>query len=78
MTEVSGLPHARVIGTGTMLNTARLKHVLGRVIHVGPHSIHAHVVGEHGDSEVVLWSAARVAGVPLRDWDGWTSTGNPR
>lgn len=71
MTEVSGLPASRVIGTGTMLDTARLKQVIGHVIHVDPHSIHAHVVGEHGDSEVVLWTAARVGGVPLRTWVGW-------
>ena len=71
MTEVSGLPAARVIGTGTMLDTARLKQIIGHVIHVDPHSIHAHVVGEHGDSEVVLWTAARVGGVPLRAWVGW-------
>jgi L-lactate dehydrogenase len=71
MTEVSRLPAARVIGTGTMLDTARLKQVIGHVIHIDPHSIHAHVVGEHGDSEVVLWTAARVGGVPLRDWTGW-------
>jgi L-lactate dehydrogenase len=73
MTEVSGLPPARVVGTGTMLDTARLKHVVSSVVHVDPRSIHAHVVGEHGDSEVVLWSAARIAGTPLRDWAGWSA-----
>jgi L-lactate dehydrogenase len=73
MTEVCGLPSARVIGTGTMLDTARLKQVVSHMIHVDPHSIHAHVVGEHGDSEVVLWTAARVGGVPLRAWGGWDS-----
>jgi L-lactate dehydrogenase len=71
LTEVSGLPPARVIGTGTMLDTARLKQVIGRAIRVSPHSIHAHIVGEHGDSEVVLWTGARVGGVPLRAWVGW-------
>jgi L-lactate dehydrogenase len=71
LTEVSGLPAARVVGTGTMLDTARLTQLIGHVIHVDPHSIHAHVVGEHGDSEVVLWTAARVGGVPLRAWGGW-------
>jgi L-lactate dehydrogenase len=77
MTEASGLPPARVIGTGTMLDTARLKVVVGQAVHVDPHSVHAHVVGEHGDSEVVLWSAARVAGVPLRDWPGWNAEREP-
>jgi L-lactate dehydrogenase len=71
MTRVSGLPPSRVVGTGTMLDTARLKHVVGRAASVDPHSVHAHVVGEHGDSEVVLWSAARIGGVPLRGWAGW-------
>ena len=71
MAEASGLPPARVIGTGTMLYTARLHQVLGRVLRLDPHSVHAQVVGEHGDSEVVLWSGARVGGVPLRDWPGW-------
>ena len=77
MTTVSGLPPARVIGTGTMLDTARLRHVVGRVVDVDPHSIHAQVVGEHGDSEVVLWSAAHVAGTRLRDWPGWDAAGEP-
>jgi L-lactate dehydrogenase len=71
MTEVSGLPAARVIGTGTMLDTARLKQIISHFTHVDTHSIHAHVVGEHGDSEVVLWTTARVGGVPLRAWAGW-------
>ena len=69
----SGLPHERVMGTGTMLDTARLRQMIGRALDVAPQSIHAHVVGEHGDSEVVLWSSARVAGVALREWPEWTS-----
>jgi L-lactate dehydrogenase len=77
MTEVSGLPPARVVGTGTMLDTARLKHVLSHVVNVDPRSIHAHVVGEHGDSEVVLWSAARIAGIPVREWAGWQPEREP-
>jgi L-lactate dehydrogenase len=70
-TEASGLPPARVIGTGTMLDTARLRQLLGRLLRVDTRSVHAHVVGEHGDSEVVLWSAARVSAVCLRDWPTW-------
>ena len=77
MTEVSGLPPARVVGTGTMLDTARLKHVVSRVVEIDPHSVHAHVVGEHGDSEVVLWSAARAGGVRLREWGGWDQEREP-
>ncbi len=71
--QASGLPLARVIGTGTMLDTARLRHVLGRELSVEPRSIHAHVVGEHGDSEVVLWSGARMGGISLRRLGGWTA-----
>lgn len=71
--EASGLPHERVIGTGTMLDTARLRQILGHRLDLDPRSIHASVVGEHGDSEVVLWSGARLGGVPLREWPGWTA-----
>jgi L-lactate dehydrogenase len=71
MAVASGLPPGRVLGTGTMLDTARLRQMVGRAINLDPRSIHALVVGEHGDSEVVLWSGARVGGVPLRSWPGW-------
>ncbi|MFW6051682.1 MAG: lactate/malate family dehydrogenase [Myxococcota bacterium] len=70
--EASGLPAARVLGTGTMLDTARLRQAVGREIGVDPRSVHAQVVGEHGDSEVVLWSGARAGGLPLRRWPGWS------
>lgn len=71
--EASGLPLSRVIGTGTMLDTARLRHVLGRELDIDSRSIHANVIGEHGDSELVLWSSAHVGGKPLRMWPGWSS-----
>jgi L-lactate dehydrogenase len=77
MAEASGLSHARVIGTGTMLDTARLRQLLGRVLALDPRSVHANVVGEHGDSEVVLWSSAQAGGVPLRAWPGWDRAGEP-
>jgi L-lactate dehydrogenase len=73
VTVASGLPHERVIGTGTMLDTARLRQIVGRTLHLAPQSIHAQVVGEHGDSEVVLWSSARAAGAPLNQWPGWSA-----
>lgn len=73
MLHASGLPPERVLGTGTMLDTARLRQVLGRELGVAPQSIHAQVVGEHGDSEVVLWSGAQVGGVPVRQWPGWSA-----
>ena len=71
LTEASGLPPERVMGTGTMLDTARLRNMLGQELRLDPRSIHASVVGEHGDSEVVLWSTAHVGGTPLRHWPGW-------
>ena len=69
--QSSGLPVERVVGTGTMLDTARLKQAIGEELGVDPHSVHAHVVGEHGDSEVVLWSGAQAGGLALREWPGW-------
>ena len=77
MTEASGLPPERVLGTGTMLDTARLRQTLGQTLNLATNSVHAQVVGEHGDSEVVLWSGARVGGVPLRDWPGWVMADEP-
>jgi L-lactate dehydrogenase len=74
MAESSGLAPERVIGTGTMLDTARLRQVLGEELHLDARSIHAQVVGEHGDSEVVLWSSAQVGGTSLREWPGWKTS----
>jgi L-lactate dehydrogenase len=74
----SGLPPERVIGTGTMLDTARLRQALGRELRIDARSVHAQVVGEHGDSEVVLWSGARVGGSPLRGWPGWDPASEAR
>lgn len=71
MTEASGLPPARVLGTGTMLDTARLRQMLGQRLQLDPRSIHAQIVGEHGDSAVTLWSGARIGGTELRKWPGW-------
>lgn len=70
--EASDLPPHRVIGTGTMLDTARLRQAIGRELRLDPRSIHGQVIGEHGDSEVVLWSSARVGGRPLRRWHTWS------
>jgi len=69
--EAAGLPPERVVGTGTMLDTARLRRMLGERLELEPRSIHANVVGEHGDSSVVLFHDASIGGVSLRDWEGW-------
>lgn len=71
--RISGLPPSRVLGTWTMLDTARLRQIVGRALGIDPQSVHAQVVGEHGDSEVVLWSGARAAGLPLSRWPSWTA-----
>lgn len=70
-TLASGLPASRVLGTGTMLDTARLRQMLGRELSIDPRSVHAQVVGEHGDSEVILWSSSNIGGTAIRTWDGW-------
>ncbi|HEX8071750.1 MAG TPA: L-lactate dehydrogenase [Pyrinomonadaceae bacterium] len=69
----SGWAAARVIGSGTVLDSARLRVMLGAELRVEPRSVHAHIIGEHGDSEIAAWSAARVAGVPLTDFCGAAS-----
>ena len=60
-----GLPPGRVLGSGTTLDTARFRSLLGRHGGIDPQHIHAHVIGEHGDSEVLTWSLVTVAGMPL-------------
>jgi L-lactate dehydrogenase len=60
-----GVPSSRVIGSGTTLDTARFRALLGRHFNVDPHHVHAYVVGEHGDSEVLAWSQASIAGLGL-------------
>lgn len=62
----SGFPVSRVIGSGTLLDTARFRYLIGQTKKINPRSIHAHIVGEHGDSELPLWSLANVAGVDLK------------
>lgn len=64
----SGFPVARVIGSGTVLDTARLRAMLGAKLGVEARSIHAYVIGEHGDSEVAAWSSAHIAGVHLQEY----------
>ena len=64
--KLSGLPEERVIGSGTVpFDSARLKYQLGEHLAVDSRSVHAFIVGEHGDSEVVAWSSANVSGVEL-------------
>ena len=61
----SGLPEGRVFGSGTVLDTARLKYLLGEHLSVDSRGVNAFIIGEHGDSEIAVWSSANVSGVPL-------------
>lgn len=67
-TRLSGLPASRVIGSGTILDTARFRSLLGAHLHIAPQSIHAYVLGEHGDSEVLAWSCVRAGATPIRSF----------
>ena len=63
--HLSGYPKSRVIGSGTVLDTGRLKYLLGERLHVDGRSVHAFIIGEHGDSELAVWSSANVSGIDL-------------
>lgn len=67
--KISGLPRERVIGSGTVLDSSRLRFLLAQHCRVAIQSVHAFVVGEHGDSELPLWSTASIGTVPLLSWD---------
>jgi L-lactate dehydrogenase len=66
--KLSGLPPNRVIGSGTILDTARFRYLLGEHFGVEARSVHAYIIGEHGDSEVPVWSLANIAGLRLADY----------
>lgn len=65
-------PSAKVFGSGTLLDTARLKFLLGERFGLDPHSIHGYILGEHGDSEFPAWSTVAAGGVRIRDWPGYS------
>lgn len=66
--KISGLPAERVIGSGTVLDTARFRYLLSQHFRVDARSVHAFIIGEHGDSEVPVWSLANIAGMKLEDF----------
>ena len=65
--ELSGFNQNRIIGTGTTLDTARLRYLMGDYFNIDPRNVHAYVIGEHGDSEFVPWSQALLATKPIND-----------
>jgi len=73
--QIVGLDRGRVLGSGTALDTARLRYMLGVHYGVDSRSVHAYIVGEHGDSELALWSLANIAGVRLTDFVGANGQG---
>lgn len=66
--KLSGFPKNRVIGSGTVLDTSRLKHLLGQHLGVDSRSVHAFIIGEHGDSEIAAFSSANVSGIPVHEF----------
>lgn len=66
--RLANLPPGQVLGSGTTLDTARLRALIGAHIQIDPQHVHAYVIGEHGDSEVIAWSSAIVAGLKLSDY----------
>ena len=66
--QVSGFPPSRVIGSGTVLDSARLKFLVGERLGVDSRNVHTFIIGEHGDSELAVWSSANVSGLDLKDY----------
>ena len=75
VTKISGVSPHRIIGSGTILDTARFRTLLAEHLNIAPHSVHAYVLGEHGDSEVLAWSLGKVGGVPIEEFA--TQIGRP-
>ena len=66
--KLSGLPKQRVLGSGTVLDSSRFRFLIARRCDVAVQNVHAYIIGEHGDSEIPLWSSASIANVPLHEW----------
>lgn len=66
--KYSGLPHHKIIGSGTILDTARLRYMISEKLNISTRNIHAYVIGEHGDSEFVPWSSAQVGTQDIKDF----------
>ncbi|KRC37328.1 MULTISPECIES: L-lactate dehydrogenase [Oerskovia] len=73
--KYSGLPSNQLFGSGTVLDSSRLRFLVAQHCGVAVQNVHAYIAGEHGDSEIPLWSSATISGVPLLDWQGLTGRG---
>ncbi|MBC1498654.1 L-lactate dehydrogenase [Listeria welshimeri] len=66
--KITGFDHSRVFGTGTSLDTARMRRVVGEALHINPKSVEGYVLGEHGESQFVAWSTVKIGGVHITDY----------
>jgi len=66
--KLTGLPAPRVLGSGTVLDSSRFRYLIASRCNVAVQNVHAYIVGEHGDSEIPLWSSASIANIPLHEW----------
>ena len=73
--KISGLPSNQLFGSGTVLDSSRLRYLVGEHCGVAVQNVHAYIAGEHGDSEIPLWNSASIGGVPLLDWNRMASHG---
>ncbi|EMY1858583.1 L-lactate dehydrogenase [Listeria monocytogenes] len=75
--KLSGFDHSRVFGTGTSLDTARMRRVVGEALHINPKSVEGYVLGEHGESQFVAWSTVKIGGVSITDYKTTTQLDLP-
>jgi L-lactate dehydrogenase len=66
--KISSLPRSRVMGSGTVLDSSRFRFLIAQRLRVAVQNVHAYIAGEHGDSEIPLWSSAHVGNIPLHEW----------
>src|SRR5881227_3326641 len=66
--KLTALPRQRVLGSGTVLDSSRFRFLIAQRCKVAVQNVHAYIIGEHGDSEIPLWSSASIANVPLHEW----------
>ncbi|HHV96627.1 MAG TPA: L-lactate dehydrogenase [Clostridiaceae bacterium] len=66
--KISGLPHNKVIGSGTVLDTARLRYLIADHVGIDVRNVHGYIIGEHGDSELAAWSTVNIAGIPIDEY----------
>ncbi len=66
--KITGQPQGRVVGSGTVLDSSRFRYLIARHCNVAVQNVHAYIAGEHGDSEIPLWSSASIGSIPLNQW----------